>query len=83
VNVQNYRGDTPLHCAVSAETPSPALVALMLYFGADPFIENYIGKDCEEGEVEAGHGRTVFDLAVNEEVRFTFKGQIKTTTAMD
>jgi ankyrin repeat protein len=33
VNVQNYRGDTALHYAVSAETPSPALVALLLNFG--------------------------------------------------
>jgi len=42
INVTNDDGNTPLHCAISADDPK--LVALLLKYHADPHIKNKKGQ---------------------------------------
>ncbi|CAL8106457.1 unnamed protein product [Orchesella dallaii] len=71
-NIQNYRGDTPLHCAASLGHKTQC--AILLHFGADPTIENYIRHGTEEeDDEESENGQTVFDVAANDEIKNILK----------
>lgn len=56
-----------MHCAASLGHKT--LCALLLHFGADPNIENFIKTGVEEDDEEdRENGQTVFDVAANDEV---------------
>lgn len=70
INIQNYRGDTALHCAASLGHTK--LCALLLHFGSDLNIENYIRPSSEDGDEEEQNGQTALQVAANDEVNFNF-----------
>jgi len=53
-NIQNYRGDTPLHCA--ANSGFTTLCALLMHYGGDPGVENHVRRtpetDDDDNDVE-------------------------------
>lgn len=46
INVQNERGDTPLHDAIIGDNPD--VVRLLLGRNADPSLKNKKGLDCHQ-----------------------------------
>lgn len=57
-----------MHCAASLGHTK--LCALLLHFGSDPSIENYIRPSTEEGDEEEQNGQTALQVAANDEVSF-------------
>ncbi|XP_021944196.2 nuclear factor NF-kappa-B p105 subunit [Folsomia candida] len=90
-NIQNYRGDTPLHSA--AHSGFTTLCALLMHYGADPMVENHVRKETDEEEEDNNggdntnnsssssdddrlSGQTVFDITSSDQVLRILKGTL-------